>query len=126
MIIPSLILIGICIAQNTAFSLVSRSRNRDNLLYHAGAAVLSNGIWFATMKYMIDLEFLGWLVVPYVVGTVTGSLLGAKISMFIERLIGATSDGHLKKKDETTDILERLKKLEDHTFLVISSQRTVK
>lgn len=96
-LVPSLVLIGVCIAQNTAFSLVSRARNRDNQLYHATASVFSNGVWFATMAYMIELGFDWWIVIPYIVGTVNGSLLGAKISMFIEKLIGATSDGHLYK-----------------------------
>ena len=98
MITASFVLIAICIAQNTAFALVSRARNRDSMTYHAVASVLSNGVWFMTMKYMIDLDFLGWLVVPYVIGTVTGSLVGAKISMVIERMIGAASDGHLRPK----------------------------
>jgi hypothetical protein len=91
------ILFAICIAQNTAFSLVSRARNRDNHYYHATASVFSNGIWFLTIKYMIDLDMAAWLILPYIAGTVTGSLFGATLSMKIEKLIGATSDGHLKK-----------------------------
>lgn len=86
----------VCIAQNTAFSLTSRSRNRDNQWYHAGAAVGSNGVWILTMKYMIDLGFEVWIFVPYVLGTVTGSLVGVRIAMWIEYLIGATADGHLE------------------------------
>jgi hypothetical protein len=98
--VPSLILVAVCIAQNTASSLVSRARNRDVEAYHAIASVFSNGVWFATMAYMIkELSFDYWVVLPYIVGTVNGSLLGAKISMQIERLLGATSDGHLKDEN---------------------------
>jgi len=95
--IASLGLYAVCIAQNTAFSLTSRSRNRDNQWYHAGAAVGSNGVWLFTMKYMIDLGFEFWIFIPYVLGTVTGSLVGVQIAMWIEYLIGARADGHLSK-----------------------------
>lgn len=93
--VPALVLVAVCVVQNTAFALVSRSRNRDNKLYHAVAAVGSNGAYFATLAYMVSLDLAAWLVVPYVVGTVNGSLIGASLSMWIERAIGATSDGHL-------------------------------
>lgn len=96
MLVASVILFFICIVQNTSFSLVSRARNRDNQAYHAIASVFSNGVWFLTMKHMIDLEMASFLIIPYIAGTVTGSLTGARISMWIENLIGATSDGHLK------------------------------
>jgi hypothetical protein len=36
------------------------------------------------------------LFVPYCIGTVTGSIIGVKVSMFIERLLGASADGHLQ------------------------------
>jgi hypothetical protein len=36
------------------------------------------------------------LFVPYTIGTVSGSVTGQKISMWIERLLGAASDSHLK------------------------------
>lgn len=93
---PALTLVAVCVVQNVCFSLTSRSRNRDNKLYHAGAAVGSNGVYFATLAYMVSLDLAPWLVVPYIVGTVNGSLVGADISMWIERKLGATSDGHLQ------------------------------
>jgi hypothetical protein len=33
----------------------------------------------------------------YCIGTVVGSIVGVKISMIIERMLGAASDDHLKK-----------------------------
>ena len=68
------------------------------MTYHMFAACFSNGIWFLTMRQLVRSELNGWLLIPYVMGTVTGSLAGVRVSMFIERLIGATADGHVKKK----------------------------
>lgn len=38
------------------------------------------------------------LFIPYVIGTMMGSVFGVKISMQIERLLGASADQHLDKK----------------------------
>jgi len=84
-----LTILALAFVQNVAFSLVSRARNRDNMTYHAVASVLSNGLWFATMHYLVVTDLSWYLAVPYIAGTVLGSLFGAKVSMQIERLIGA-------------------------------------
>ena len=84
--------------QNVSFSVVSRSRNRDNLRYHMVAAVFSNGIWFLTFRQLILADMNLLLFLPYTIGTVSGSLTGVKVSMFIERILGAASDSHLKKE----------------------------
>jgi uncharacterized membrane protein YfcA len=50
---------------------------------------MSNGIWFATFHLLV-VEEMGWeLAIPYVIGTVAGSLTGAKVSIWIEHKIGA-------------------------------------
>ena len=85
--------------QNTAFSIVSRSRNRNSMVYHLIAAIGSNVAWFITMKYLIVTQHMGWaMFVPYTIGTVSGSLSGQKISMQIENKLGLTADSHLVKK----------------------------
>lgn len=84
----SIILI-LAFIQNTSFTMVSRSKNRDNMMYHSICSVFSNGIWFATMHYLVVSELDFTLAFPYIVGTVAGSLTGAKISMMIEKIIGA-------------------------------------
>lgn len=84
-----LILIVLAFLQNASFSMVSRARNRDNMLYHAGASVLSNGIWFACMGILVIADMSFTLFIPYLIGTVLGSLFGAKASMKIEKLLGA-------------------------------------
>jgi len=42
------------ILQNASFTLVSRARNSGSLLYHALAAVGSNGIWFASQLFLFS------------------------------------------------------------------------
>jgi uncharacterized membrane protein YfcA len=75
--------------QNISFTLVSRSRNRDNIYYHITCSLFSNGIWFLTMRELVVSQLTLWLAIPYVVGTVTGSAVGQTVSMKIEKLIGA-------------------------------------
>jgi uncharacterized membrane protein YjjB (DUF3815 family) len=75
--------------QNVSFSIVSRSRNRDSKLYHFIAAIGSNGVWFMTMKYLIVSHDMTWvLFIPYTIGTVTGSVTGQAISMWLEKKLG--------------------------------------
>lgn len=81
--------------QNVSFSMVSRSRNRDNMTYHIIAAVFSNTLWLLTIRELViaDLDLI--LAIPYTTGTVLGSVFGVKISMWIERKLDARSDSHL-------------------------------
>lgn len=85
------LLLSLAYVQNIAFTMVSRSRNRNNMTYHAVCSVASNGLWFATMGILVVADFTWPMALPYLVGTVAGSLTGARISMRIEELIGATS-----------------------------------
>lgn len=87
----------LALIQNVSFSLVSRSRNRDNMKYHLIASLFSNTIWFLTFRELIKADMDWMLFMPYAAGTMIGSVFGAKISMKIESMIGATSDGHVKK-----------------------------
>jgi uncharacterized membrane protein YfcA len=86
-----LLVLFLAFIQNISFSLVSRARNRSNMTYHAAASVLSNGLWFLTMHHLVVADLSYWLLVPYITGTVAGSLFGAKISMKIEKAIGAAT-----------------------------------
>lgn len=83
--------------QSISFSIVSRSRNRNNLTYHLIAAIFSNTIWFLTFRELVVSNMNWILFIPYVLGTVVGSLSGVKISMFIEKWLNAYSDDHIKK-----------------------------
>ena len=79
--------------QNVAFTMTSRSRNRNNMAYHMLAAAGANGIWFLTMRELLITELSNWMLPGYIIGTVAGSLTGAKVSMFIEKWLGAKTDG---------------------------------
>ncbi len=87
----AIIILILAFVQNISFTMVSRSRNRSNMTYHAICSVFSNGIWFLTMHQLVVADLNYWLLVPYIIGTVSGSLFGAKASMKIEKAIGATT-----------------------------------
>lgn len=92
-----LVLMLLAFAQNISFSIVSRSRNRNNISYHIVAAIFSNSIWFLTFKLLVTNNMDLIMFIPYCIGTVAGSVFGVKISMIIERWLGAESDSHIKK-----------------------------
>lgn len=87
--------IVLAFVQNTSFSMVSRSRNRDNMKYHIIASLFSNSLWLLTLRELVLADLELWLLIPYALGTVTGSVFGAKLSMKIEKWLGATADGHI-------------------------------
>lgn len=109
-ILAILTILGLAFAQNVSFSIVSRSRNRNNLTYHLLAATASNTIWFLTFRQLVQANMTWVLFVPYTVGTVTGSLAGVKISMWIESWLKADSDSHIKKANPMEDRLCNLEK----------------
>lgn len=80
------------LAQNCAFSLISRARQRGHAGYIEWSSVFSNGIWFMTLGVLVAGSLAGELVIPYIMGTAIGSLLGQGIAMRIERKIGAVVD----------------------------------
>ena len=85
------VLLVLCLAfiQNVSFTMISRARNRDKALYHAICSVFSNGIFFLTLRELVVADLSMWLLLPYIAGTVSGSLFGATVSMRIEKWIGA-------------------------------------
>lgn len=91
MIVAVITMMLLAYAQNVSFSIVSRSRNRNHVLYHIIASILSNGVWFATFRYLVTNNMSWVLFVPYTVATVAGSVTGQKVSMWIEQKIGATT-----------------------------------
>jgi hypothetical protein len=97
MILQIISLLLLAFVQSISFSLVSRSRNRNNITYHIIASIFSNGVWFLTFRELIlnDMNLL--LFIPYTIGTVTGSVTGVKISQRIEKWLGAESDSHLNQ-----------------------------
>lgn len=95
--ISFLVVMALAFIQNVSFSLVSRSRNRDHAGYLVATSVFSNLVWFLCMKLLI-LSDMSLLILPsYVIGATAGSLFGARLSMKIEKILGASSDAHLSK-----------------------------
>ena len=95
--IGMLIIFGLAFVQNVSFTIVSRSRNRDNFKFHLIASFFSNSIWFLTFRALVQADMTLVLFPFYCAGTMLGSVSGAKVSMWIERKLGATSDGHINK-----------------------------
>ena len=72
---------GLLMAQNAAFTWVSRARNSGSIPYHALAAVFSNGVWIISMFLVVDKlkEAQGWAAIAtvaafYTLFTVAGSV----------------------------------------------------
>ena len=97
-VLPYLSIMMLAFFQNVSFSIVSRSRNRSSIRYHIVAAVMSNGVWFLTFRQLVLSQMNVWLFPFYTLGTVSGSVVGVRISMWIESWLGATSDGHIPGK----------------------------
>ena len=99
-LLPHVILFLLAFVQNVSFSVVSRSRNRNNMKYHLIASFFSNGIWFLTFRELIRADMTFVLFPTYCAGTMLGSVLGAKLSMRIEEWVGATADPKPKVSEE--------------------------
>jgi hypothetical protein len=88
--------------QNTGFALSSRARNRDNEIFVVFTTVLSSVLFFLTFRYLIRNDMPFALFIPYTTGTVFGSLTGANLSVYIEKIFGIKPDSHVtgeKKKN---------------------------
>lgn len=78
---------GLTVLQNASFTLVSRARNSNSLLFHTIASILSNGIWLLVIKQVVTSFDKPVLLVAYLIGSVTGSIFMHYISMkHIEKL----------------------------------------
>jgi len=84
-----LIILILAFITTISYSMVSRSRNRDHKMYHALCSVFSNSMWYLTIHTLVVTDLSFTLFIPYVFGTVAGSLTGSEISIYIERKIGA-------------------------------------
>ena len=79
-------MLGLTLLQNASFTLVSRARNSNSILYHGGAAVLSNGIWLLVIRKVVTNLDRPELMAAYLVGAVLGSIGMHYFSMhFLEK-----------------------------------------
>lgn len=75
-------------AQNASFTLVSRARNSDSIIYHAVASVFSNLLWLIVFrKLATNLENTS-VMGAYLIGTVLGSISMHYVAMrFFEKKV---------------------------------------
>lgn len=66
-------IIGLTILQNASFTLVSRARNSNSILYNAIASILSNGIWLLVLKNVITNFDKPSVMFAYITGSIIGS-----------------------------------------------------
>lgn len=109
-LLASLTLLVLAFVQTTAFSIVSRSRNRSSMKFHLTAALFSNTIWFLTFRLLVKSAMSMGLFPWYCIGTMCGSVFGVRISMYIERKLGATADS--ENRDKVAALEGRIEKLE--------------
>ena len=69
-----LTMLGLTILQNASFTLVSRARNSNSILYHTIASVLSNGIWLLVIRNVVTNFQNLTLMITYLIGSVIGSI----------------------------------------------------
>ena len=74
------------VLQNASFTLVSRARNSNSLIYHGLASIASNGIWLLVIKKVVTNLDSSDMMITYVCGSVIGSLLMHYVAQtFIEK-----------------------------------------
>ena len=76
-----LIMLGLTILQNASFTLVSRARNSDSMLFHTIASILSNGMWLLVIRQIVTSLDKIELTIAYLVGSVIGSISMHYLSM---------------------------------------------
>lgn len=72
--IEIIIMVGLTFLQNASFTLVSRARNSNSILFHTVASVLSNGIWLLVIRKVVTNFDKPELMLAYLVGAVVGSI----------------------------------------------------
>lgn len=74
-------MLGLTILQNASFTLVSRARNSNSIVFHTIASVLSNGIWLLVIRNVVT-NLDNWkLMITYLIGAVIGSVAMHYVSM---------------------------------------------
>ena len=72
--------------QNASFTLVSRARNSNSLLFHTISSIISNGIYLLVIQQVVTNFKNLPILITYLVGSVTGSVLMHYFSMkYIEK-----------------------------------------
>lgn len=94
--LPQILVLGAAVLQASAFTVVSRARQRNHELYIEWSSVFSNSIWFMTLNLLVVNEMASYLVIPYIVGMGIGSLWGQNVAIHLEAEIGASMESGKK------------------------------
>ena len=79
--IEILTMLSLVILQNASFTLVSRARNSDSIMFHTIASILSNGIWLLVIRQVVNNFDKIELMITYLIGSVIGSIGMHYVSM---------------------------------------------
>lgn len=79
-------------AQFASFVFVSRLRQRGSFLWHAIAAIASNGTWYATMHVLKTADAYWLFFVLYILGLISGRLVGVGWAQYVEKKYKLKSD----------------------------------
>lgn len=96
--LAQVMVLGAALLQTSAFTIVSRARQRNHEQYLEWASVFSNGIWFITLNILVVNSLASYLWVPFLVGSGIGSLWGQAFAMRLEAEISARMDTPPDKK----------------------------
>lgn len=79
-----ILLFFVTILQNASFTLVSRARNSNSILFHGLASILSNGIWFLVVRQVTQKDTNTLILgITYTIAAVIGSIGMHWVSMNI-------------------------------------------
>lgn len=82
--------------QNFGAAVSSRARSRNNFNYSVAATLASGFLFLLAFRYLVVHNMPFSLFIPYAVGTVLGSIAGAKISAVFEKIFNIRPDSHLE------------------------------
>lgn len=72
---------ALVVLQNASFTLVSRARNSNSLMYNGIASLFSNGIWLLVISKVVQNIESPKMMIAYLAGSVVGSVAMHHISM---------------------------------------------
>jgi hypothetical protein len=105
------IVVTLGLLQNLVYSVNTRLANRDHPGWPVVTGLLATVIFIVHWAYLLKYSAAGGsmplvLLIPYTLATLTGSTIGARLSMSIEDVLGLKPDKHVveeekKKKEES-------------------------
>lgn len=97
------------LSQSGVYAITTRFANRNHPGWTMVIGLVGGIIFYIHWIYLISFTLVGGimplvLLVPYIIATITGSNLGAKLSMFLEVSLKLKADEHVLGRDEYKNI----------------------